>query len=68
MENARLHEMTQLGNQYLVDGVRPVTMRGRLEWKASLPMTLNKRQKPLNIGLFDEDARNQMDLFDGRKL
>ena len=27
------------------------------------PLTPRVPQKPLNVGLFDEDARNQLDLF-----
>ena len=56
-------EQTPIGEQYLVGGVKPVTARDRLEWLMQQPMRPRKIQKPLNIGLFDEDARNQMELF-----
>ena len=51
--------------QYLINGCKPVTQKERLEFAASLPMQPKRpcRQKPCNIGLFDEDSRNQMDLF-----
>jgi len=51
------------GEQTLVPGVRPVTVRDWLRLLADAPPTARKPQKPLNVGLFDEDARNQFDLF-----
>ena len=51
------------GEQTLVPGVAPVSMRQRLEARMAAPLVPTKPQKPLNIGLFDEDARNQLDLF-----
>ena len=56
-------EQTAQGEQVLVHGVRPVTDRDRLEILAAAPMAPRKPQKPLNIGLFDEDARNQLEMF-----
>lgn len=56
-------ETTEQGEQVLVPGVTPVTLRERLERLLGAPLRSSKRQKPLNIGLFDEDARNQLDLF-----
>jgi len=58
-------EQTDIGPQYLIGGVAPVTQKQRLDLLASLPMTPKRArsQKPCNIGLFDEDSRNQMDLF-----
>ena len=56
-------EATNQGQQVLVPGVRPVSMKARLEVLAAHPMASDKLQKPCNIGLFDEVARNQMDLF-----
>jgi hypothetical protein len=38
-------------------------LRERLTLQASAPLTPKKSQKPMNIGLFDEDARNQLNLF-----
>ena len=58
-------EQTAIGEQYLIGDVKPVSVRERLEWIASLPIGPKRpcQQKPCNIGLFDEDARNQMELF-----
>ena len=58
-----LTETTDQGEQVLVPGVAPVTMRERLERLLAAPLRPTKPQKPLNIGLFDENARNQLDLF-----
>jgi len=43
--------------------VKPITLRERLALLAAAPLTPCKPQKPLTIGLFDEDARNQLSLF-----
>ena len=56
-------EPTPEGEQTLVPGVRPISLRQRLEARMASPLVPTKPQKPLNIGLFDEDARNQLDLF-----
>ena len=56
-------EATILGPQMLVPGVRPVSMKARLEALAAHPMASDRLQKPCDIGLFDDVARNQMDLF-----
>jgi hypothetical protein len=56
-------EPTSIGEQSLIPGVRPVSIRARLEALAAHPLVSMKMQKPCNLGLFDEDARNQMDLF-----
>jgi hypothetical protein len=56
-------ETTSLGPQTLVPGVRPVSMKARLEALAAHPLVSQRLQKPCDIGLFDEVARNQMDLF-----
>ena len=58
-----LTEITEQGEQVLVPGVVPVSLRQRLEHLRAAPLGPKKPQKPLNIGLFDEDARNQLDLF-----
>jgi hypothetical protein len=58
-----LTETTEQGEQVLVPGVAPVTLRARLERLLGAPLRPARPQKPLNIGLFDEDARNQLDLF-----
>jgi hypothetical protein len=51
------------GEQILIPGVPPVTLRERLALLLAAPLIPRKPQKPLNIGLFDDDARNQLDLF-----
>ena len=56
-------EATILGPQTLVPGVRPVSMKARLEALAAHPLCSDRLQKPCDIGLFDDVARNQMDLF-----
>jgi hypothetical protein len=56
-------EPTAIGEQTLIPGVRPVSMRARLQALAAHPLVSAKLQKPCDIGLFDEVARNQLDLF-----
>ncbi len=56
-------EPTPEGEKILIPGVRPVSLRERLVLRMAAPLEARKPQKPLNIGLFDEDARNQLDLF-----
>ena len=56
-------EPTPEGEQTLVPGIRPISVRERIEARMVAPLVPTKPQKPLNIGLFDEDARNQLDLF-----
>lgn len=56
-------EPTPEGEQILIPGVRPVSLRERLALRMAAPLEARKPQKPLNIGLFDEDARNQLNLF-----
>jgi len=56
-------EATSLGPQTLVPGVRPVSMKARLEALAAHPMGSDRLQKPCDLGLFDEGARNQKELF-----
>jgi hypothetical protein len=60
-------EATHLGPQTLVPGVRPVSMKARLEALAAHPMACRRLQKPCDIGLFDDVARKQMDLFSADK-
>jgi len=67
--SARLEtETTPEGEQTLVPGVGPVTLKDRLEARMAGPMAPkrnpNARQKPLDIGLFDQTSRNQLDLLD----
>jgi hypothetical protein len=56
-------EATVQGQQVLVPGVWPVSMKARLEVLAADPLGSNRLQKPCDIGLFDDVARNQMELF-----
>ena len=58
-------EPTPIGDPYLIGDVKPVSQREKLELLASLPMQPKRarQQKPCDLGLFDEVARNQMDLF-----
>lgn len=56
-------EPTPEGEQILVPGIAPVSLRDRLALRMAAPLSPRKPQKPLNIGLFDEDARNQLALF-----
>ena len=56
-------ETTEQGEQLLVPGVWPVTQRERLALLMAASLAPRRKQKPLDIGLFDEDARNQLDLF-----
>ena len=61
-------EPTEQGEQMLVAGVVPVTLRDRLTLMALRPMAPrrnpNASQKPCDHGLFDEVQRDQIDLID----
>lgn len=56
-------EPTPQGEQMLIPGVRPITTRDRLTLLTDAPMRPRAAQKPLDIGLFDEASRNQLNLF-----
>lgn len=56
-------ERTPEGEQTLIPGVAPIRECDRLVAVMAAPLRPRKAQKPLNIGLFDEDARNQLSLF-----
>jgi len=56
-------EPTPEGEQTLIPGVRPVSLRERIEAQMAAPLRPRVVQKPPTIGLFDEDARNQLSLF-----
>ena len=61
---ARLQsEPTPEGEQFLLPGVLPLSLRQRLALLVAAPLSPRVPQRPLNIGLFDEDARNQLSLF-----
>ena len=49
-------------------GYQPPTVAERLRFEASLPFSARKlravRSRPIAVGLFDEDGRQQLDLID----
>jgi hypothetical protein len=47
----------------MLGGVRPQTMKDKLDYLAARPMQPRKRQKPCDIGLFDTESRRQLGLF-----
>ena len=61
-------EETDVGEQTLIAGVRPVTIRDRLAVMAASPMRPRRNptahQKSCVHGLFDEVSRAQIDLVD----
>ena len=61
--SAILSEPTPIGEQRLVPGVVPITTRDRLQARMAAPLLPTRPQKPLDLGLFDIAARNQLDLF-----
>ena len=56
-------EATDQGEQKLICGVHPVSMKARLNVLAAHPMPPTKLQRLCDIGLFDEGLRNQLDMF-----
>lgn len=56
-------ETTEAGLQTLVPGVVPVTLGDRLAILAAAPLTPKKRQRAADHGLFDVNARNQLEMF-----
>ena len=64
----RQFEQTEVGEQSLIDGVRPVTLGEKLTARTAHPMTPKRnppaQQKPCDHGLFDEVGRAQFDLLD----
>jgi hypothetical protein len=56
-------EATAIGNQTLVPGVAPITPRVRLAMRANAPLEPKKPQRPNDRGLFDTNARNQIEMF-----
>lgn len=57
-------EPTEAGSQTLVAGVAPITARDRLAQRAAAPLCPKKPQRPLDHGLFDMNARLQIEMFD----
>lgn len=56
-------EVTPIGVQTLVSGVAPITPAERLAMLASAPMLPKRPQRPADHGLFDMNARNQIEMF-----
>lgn len=56
-------ELTHIGVQTLVSGVAPITPAQRLAMLASAPLIPRKAQRPADHGLFDLNARNQIEMF-----
>lgn len=56
-------EPTPIGLQSLVPGVAPISVADRLAQRAAAPLEPKKPQRPCDLGLFDLNARNQLDLF-----
>ncbi len=56
-------EVTAIGKQTLVPGVAPITPAQRLSLRANAPMEPRKAQRPADLGLFDTNARNQIEMF-----
>ncbi|PGH55878.1 hypothetical protein CRT60_21745 [Azospirillum palustre] len=59
----RATERTDQGEQFIVDGLRPVTDRDRIEAAMAKPMQPKKRQQAADQGLFDVGGRGQSDMF-----
>ena len=62
-QNGLASEQTPIGEQTLVYGVAPITPRDRLAIRANAPMEPRKAQRPADHGLFDTNARNQIEMF-----
>ena len=58
-----LIEQTPDGDQYILDGFTPVSLRERLEHLGRQPMQTRCPQQLADFGLFDLAQFNQMDLF-----
>jgi hypothetical protein len=56
-------ELTPIGVQTLVSGVAPITPAQRMAMLANAPMQPRKAQRPADHGLFDLNARNQIEMF-----
>lgn len=56
-------EVTPIGLQTLVTGVAPITAAQRLAILADSPLQPRRPQRPADHGLFDTNARNQIEMF-----
>ncbi len=61
-------EVTAIGPQTLVPGVVPITPFDRLIARAVAPLEPRKPQRACDLGLFDLNARLQLDLFQPKDL
>jgi hypothetical protein len=61
-------ETTPEGEQIIAPGVKPITLRDRLAVRAAQPIAPKRNphaaQKSCDLGLFDMDARRQIDWID----
>ena len=60
-------EPTASGLQSLVPGVAPISAADRLRFRADAPLEPKKPQRPCDLGLFDLNARKQLEMFAGAK-
>lgn len=56
-------EPTEAGVQTLVPGIAPISLRARLERRMAGPLAPMKPQRPMDVGLFDAAARDQLEMF-----
>ena len=56
-------EVTPIGVQTLVIGVAPISPAQRLAMLADAPLQPRRPQRPADHGLFDTNARNQIEMF-----
>ena len=56
-------EQTAIGLQTLMPGVAPVKLGDRLAVLANSPLQPRRAQRPADHGLFDENARKQIEMF-----
>lgn len=56
-------EATPEGLQLMLSGVKPQSMKDKLDWLIAQPMQPKKQQKPCDIGLFDTESRKQLEMF-----
>jgi hypothetical protein len=56
-------EVTPIGVQTLVIGVAPISPAQRLAMLAAAPLQPRRPQRPADHGLFDVNARNQIEMF-----
>lgn len=61
-------ETTPEGEQTVAPGVKPITLADRLAVRVAQPIAPKRNphaaQKPCDLGLFDMDARRQIDWID----